>query len=290
MIKKIIYNSTNNIEITLRQLLQQWLIPKKWQHFLRIDHNVLVNNTYQPFNYIIQNGDEITLNFNFPPRSPSQKYLASEIPLNIIFEDDDLLIVFKQSGQKSHPNYFEENNTLMNAAEYYLSKTNQHPYMIHRIDKETSGLLMIAKNPYVVPILNRQLTNKTFTRQYLAKVDLLSPIPNFGTIEEPIGLDPNDKRKRKIDNNGLFSKTNFEVLQKNSDNAIVKLTLFTGRTHQIRVHLAYNNWPIVNDPLYNESTQTGKMDLTAFNISYIEPFSTNRKTIQINIHNEFKLN
>lgn len=289
MIKKIIYTSNNTNETTLRQLLQEWLIPKKWQHFLRVNHNVLINGSYQPFNYVLQFGDEITLIFDFPPRTPNQNYLASKIPLKIIFEDSNILIVYKKSGQKSHPNSPIENDSLMNSAEYYLSKNNHHPYMIHRLDKETSGLMMIAKNPYVVPILNRQLTNKIFTRQYLAKINLFRDIPNSGYIEYKIGPDPNDKRKRMVTNDGLFAKTKFDVLQKNSDFAIVKLTLFTGRTHQIRVHLSHNHWPIINDPLYNPSISDGNMKLTAFNISYIKPFSNIRKTVQIDIENEYQL-
>lgn len=287
MKKKIEY--TNNEIIKLRQLLQKWLIPKKWQHFLRVGHLITINGKYESFFYDVKPGDILEFNFNFPPRSEHQTYLLGNNDLDIVFEDDDLLIVNKPAGQKTHPNFAEENYTLMNSAEAYLNKTNQHPYMIHRIDSETSGLVMIAKNPYVVPILNRQLTMKTFKRDYLAIVDVNDVLPKSGIINLPIGSHPVDGRMRTVNTDGLDSITNFEVIEQNNNQAILKLKLQTGRTHQIRVHLAYNNWPIAGDPLYNPTSLQKPMRLLSYKMSYIEPFTDQKKTIEINIPTVFQL-
>ncbi|GKQ42484.1 RNA pseudouridine synthase [Companilactobacillus sp. RD055328] len=287
MKKKITYTGTT--EIKLRALLQQWLIPKKWQHYLRVDHLITINGKYESFFYDVQPNDVLELNFNFPPRSTNQKYLTGNDDLNIIFEDEDLLILNKPAGQKTHPNYDEENFTLMNSAEAYLSKTSQHPYMIHRIDSETSGLVMVAKNPYIVPILNRQLTRKEFKRDYLSVVDINNSLPDSGRIELPIGEHSTDGRMRSVIETGLDSITEFKVLKRTTTQALLDLKLLTGRTHQIRVHLSHNGWPIIGDPLYNPESTSKPMRLLAYKMSYTEPFSTKKNSVEISIPTEFDI-
>lgn len=278
MYQKIItYHPENNEQLTIRELLKKWLIPKKWQHFLRTQQDILINGKYHSFNTVVQNNDVITLNFNFPPRS-EQHYLPGDHPIDVVYEDDDIIVVNKAAGRKTHPNIMTENDSLMNDVETYLK--NGHPYMVHRIDMETSGLVLIAKTPYLVPIFNRQLSDKTLTREYLAVVNLDREIPDAGEINLPIDQDPNDVRKRMVKSSGLNAVTKYEVLQKNSDYALVKLNLLTGRTHQLRVHLAYNHWPIVNDPLYNPHQKVGKLLLFAHKLTFKQPFYNNLKIIK----------
>ncbi|MGR3742007.1 RluA family pseudouridine synthase [Companilactobacillus sp. DQM5] len=287
--KKII-NFFNPPQITIRQQLNKWLIPRKWQHLLRVNHQILINSTYKPFNYLLQKDDQMIIDFNFIPRTKNQTYLSSTKLPNIIFEDDDLLIINKPSGQKSHPNNPLENNTAMNDAKFYLTQQGKNPYMIHRLDMYTSGLMMIAKNPYVVPIMNRQLTNKSFKRNYYAVIDLVNSIPDLGSIELPIGKDDSDPRKRKVRSDGLNSITKYTVLEKNKKNALLKLDLLTGRTHQIRVHLSHIGYPIVGDPLYNNKIYSNKnMMLMAYKISYCLPFSEEKKSVEISIPTDFKI-
>lgn len=278
MYQKIItYHPENNEQLTIRDLLKKWLIPKKWQHFLRTQQDILINGSYHSFNTIVQNNDVITLNFNFPPRS-EQHYLPGDHPIDVVYEDDDIIVVNKAAGRKTHPNIMTENDSLMNDVETYLE--NGHPYMVHRIDMETSGLVLIAKTPYLVPIFNRQLSDKTLTREYLAVVNLDQTIPDSGEINLPIDQDPNDVRKRMVKASGLNAITKYEVIEKNSDYALVKLNLLTGRTHQLRVHLAYNHWPIVNDPLYNPHQKVGKLLLFAHKLTFKQPFYNNLKIIE----------
>ncbi|MFD1418310.1 RluA family pseudouridine synthase [Companilactobacillus keshanensis] len=286
--KKVTYRQVGSEKLSVRELLQKWLVPKKWQHFLRIEQNILINGHYQSFNTIVKNNDSVTMNFDFDPRT-IQHYLPGNGKLNVAYENDDLLIVNKIAGQKTHPNLDSEDDTLFNDAESYLNKQDKHPYMVHRIDQETSGLVLISKTPYLVPIFNRQLSSKTLQREYLAIVDLNSPIKNFGVIDQPIGLYPNDKRKRMIRKDGQDAKTQYHVISKNSKHALLNLKLYTGRTHQLRVHLSNNDWPIVNDPLYNAKSQNGNLKLFAYKLIYQIPFTDQTKTVQVDIPDFMKL-
>ncbi|CAJ1180914.1 Ribosomal large subunit pseudouridine synthase D [Companilactobacillus paralimentarius] len=278
--KKITYHQENNEELSIRELLKKWLIPKKWQHFFRIQQDVLINGQYHSFNTIVQDNDVITLNFNFPPRT-EQHYLPGHDSVDVVYEDDDIIVVNKVAGKKTHPNKADESDSLMNDVETYLK--NGHPYMVHRIDMETSGLVLISKTPYLVPIFNRQLSSKTLHREYLALVNLDASINESGTIEQPIGQDPTDVRKRMVTSDGLSATTEYQVVEKNADFALLRLNLLTGRTHQLRVHLAYNHWPIVNDPLYNPHAKTGNLILFAHKLTFSQPFSGKTKIIQANL-------
>lgn len=196
----------------------------------------------------------------------------------IIYEDQNVLVINKPKGQKTHPN-LNENKTALNDCATYLGHS---PYIVHRLDMLTGGLLLVAKNPAVVPILNRQLTNKTFHREYLAQVTHPEFLQKKGTIERAIGHDPTDPRKRMIDPNGLKSTTHYQLIWKKSDSAEIKLRLETGRTHQIRVHLASIGCPIIGDPLYNPEYTTGQdLQLLAYQMSFIEPFTFTRKQVKL---------
>lgn len=265
-------------KITVRQLLKELLIPRKWQHLLRITKTVIVNNSYRNFNEMILPGDKISFEINFT-ESNQQTYPASGKSPSVIYEDSDVLVINKEKGQKTHPN-LNETNTALNDCATYLGSS---PYIVHRLDMLTGGLLLVAKNPAVVPILNRELTSKIFHREYLATVDNSNKLEKSGTISFPIGQDPDDQRKRMVRDDGLKAVTHYEIIQNNPDNtALVKVALETGRTHQIRVHLAAIGCPIVGDPLYNPNFQENEeLQLLAYQMSFIKPFSFERVYVRL---------
>lgn len=268
--------------LSVRQTLQQWLVPKKWQHELRINRSILVNGRYLSFNNLLKNGDQIDLTLDTDIKI--QHYLpAPLVNFEVVAENSDLIIVNKPAGIKTHPNRPDENGTLYNQLVTYLDTP---PLMLHRLDMLTSGLIMVGKDPLVIPILERQLARKTMQRNYVAVVSFELGMPLKGTIDAPIGPDPADKRKRKVTSSGLSALTHYEVLQHNAKFALVKLTLETGRTHQIRVHLAHQNMPIVGDPLYS-SIPADQMYLHAYQISYFLPFDWAFQTVKDQIPREF---
>ena len=189
------------------------------------------------------------------PEPESTDILAEDIPLEIVYEDSDVIVVNKPSGMIVHPSAGIYTGTLVNALLYHchdLSGINgvTRPGIVHRIDKETSGLLMVAKNDVAHQSLSEQLQEHTVIRRYYALVHGLIP-HEFGRIEAPIGRDPNDRQKMTCTNkNAKEATTNFKVIERFKDMCLVECRLETGRTHQIRVHMLYFGHPVYGDPQY----------------------------------------
>ncbi|KRK57478.1 RluA family pseudouridine synthase [Fructilactobacillus fructivorans] len=265
----------NIAETTVREYLHEYLlIPKHLIFSLRKAQRVLVNGSYRPMNFPIHTGDRVMLDFipaDFQTPFPHVIPDATK-PLKVAYENEDLLIVNKNRGDKTHANQPGEVGTTLNQAENYLQPAAD-AHMVHRLDQQTSGALIIGKNPAVVPILVRMIKDKTVKRTYLAWVHGRLNQPT-GVINDPIGRDPNDRRKRKI--NGVHAQsalTNYRVVQSGTTSTLVSLQLQTGRTHQIRVHLASIGHPIINDPLYDPNAQPGHpMLLHSWKIKMLTPF------------------
>lgn len=228
---------------------------------------------------------------------------AENIPLDIVYEDEDVVVVNKPNGMVVHPAPGHYQGTLVNALLYHfkdLSKINGQirPGIVHRIDAYTTGLLMVAKNDFAHAALAEQLENKTTTRKYIALV--WGVIPNdSGTINAPIGRDANNRKKMCVtDKNAKEAVTHFKVLERYKEATKVELRLETGRTHQIRVHMAYIGYPVVNDPVYGRRKvldDTGQC-LHAQTIGFVHPktkkyleFSSVLPTSFTNIENKLKI-
>ncbi|GAB3067840.1 RluA family pseudouridine synthase [Virgibacillus ainsalahensis] len=220
--------------------------------------HVTVNGKQVKANYKCQVGDDI--NWSIPEVEPLD-ILPENIPLAIVYEDRDLLVVNKPRGMVVHPSAGHQDGTLVNALLHHcddLSGINgvERPGIVHRIDKDTSGLLVVAKNDQAHVHLSEQLSNKDIKRIYEAIVH--GEIPHeTGMIEAPIGRDPKDRQKMGIVDSGRTAVTHFRVLQSYTDYTHVECQLETGRTHQIRVHMKYIGYPLVGDPKYGPRKTLG---------------------------------
>lgn len=213
---------------------------------------VEVNGKVMKASYKIELDDEVIVHI---PEIESTDILPEDIPLDVVYEDQDVIVVNKPTGMIVHPSAGIYSGTLVNALLYHchdLSGINgvTRPGIVHRIDKETSGLLMVAKNDRAHQSLSEQLQDHTVVRRYYALVHGLIP-HEFGRIEAPIGRDVNDRQKMTCtDKNAKEAITNFKVLERFKDMTLVECRLETGRTHQIRVHMQYIGHPVYGDPQY----------------------------------------
>lgn len=212
---------------------------------------VLVNGQVKKAKYTVQEGDVITYEV---PQEEILDYQAEDIPLEIVYEDDDVAVVNKPQGMVVHPSAGHASGTLVNALMYHVKNLSSingvvRPGIVHRIDKDTSGLLMVAKNDQAHQALAEELKDKKSLRKYIAIVH--GNLPNDrGMIEAPIGRSEKDRKKQAVTAKGKPAVTRFQVLERLGDYSLVELTLETGRTHQIRVHMAYIGHPVAGDPLY----------------------------------------
>lgn len=264
-----INDETGRIDVVLSNMLEE--SRSKIQRKIK-DGKVLVNNKEISCNYQVAKGDIIEL-FKEEVTSNLEK---KEIPLDIVFEDENLLIINKQSGLVVHPAPGHMNDTLVNAllVDYPLTDDLLRPGIVHRLDKDTSGLMLVAKNEETKEALSLMLKKKEIKRTYLALVEGVIK-PARGTIDAPIGRDPKDRLKMKVIAGGKEAVTHFKVLKRYQNKTLIECQLDTGRTHQIRVHLAYINHPVVNDPVYGHSKKTtsfGQM-LHSYKIELVEPLT-----------------
>ena len=212
--------------------------------------NITVNGKTEKAKYKVKSGDLIRLE---EPETKTLELRPENIPLDIVYEDDDVIVINKPQGMVVHPAPGHNEHTLVNALLYHcpLSTINGtfRPGIVHRIDKDTSGLLMVAKNDKAHRSLAKQLKDKTNIREYVALVHGRIA-EDEGTINAPIGRSLKDRKKQAVVKDGRNAVTHFEVLKRYRDYTFVKCILETGRTHQIRVHMKYIGHPLVGDPLY----------------------------------------
>ena len=215
--------------------------------------NILVNDNVVKSGYSLKIGDSIKVN----DLTVDTSVKAESIPLDILYEDDYIMVVNKRSGMVVHPGNGNHSHTLVNALMGYTDELSDEAGsercgIVHRIDKDTSGILLIAKTNEVHRILSDDFKNKRIKRKYLALVYGVIET-NKGKINAPIGRSKVDRKKMCVtDENSKNAVTNFTVLERYKSSTLIELILETGRTHQIRVHMDYINHPIVNDPIYGK--------------------------------------
>lgn len=243
-----------------------------------LDSNaILVNNNLIKASYKVRANDEITIADDFIKETNIN---PSPMNLNIVYEDDDLMIINKPSGLVVHPGSGNHDHTLVNGLMYYtnnLSDINgeERPGIVHRIDKDTSGLIVVAKNNKTHAILTEYFKHhENIQREYIALICGEFP-HDSATIDAPIGRDPKNRKKMAVvAENSKEAITYLKVLKRYKGYTLVSLILKTGRTHQIRVHMQYIGYPIYNDPVYNTkpATEFGQF-LHSAKIDFIHPIT-----------------
>ncbi|HHU27892.1 TPA: RluA family pseudouridine synthase [bacterium] len=254
--------------------------------------NVLVNDKTVKSSYKVKQGDEVILILEIEVDDDIE---MENIPLDIVYEDDDVIVVNKPSGMVVHPAIGHKKHTLVNALLYYTKElsnfsSNERPGIVHRLDKETSGLLIVAKNNKAHEFLQSQLRDKTLHREYIALIKGVVP-HNEWVVNAPIGRHPSRRKEMAVVANGKPSVTHFEVIERFATHTLVKCLLETGRTHQIRVHLDYIGFPVEGDPLYGSGNKTlykeGQL-LHARKLEFIHPTSKEKISVKTDMPEYFK--
>ena len=290
---KILADENNEgirIDLFLSDILKD-VSRSKIQKLIK-DGAVLVNNKIVKSSYVIKEGDFIELEISDVSIA---KPMAENIPLEIVWEDENMAVINKPSNMLTHPTTIEMSGTLVNALLYKygdnLSDVNgeMRRGIVHRLDRNTSGLIMIAKNNKTHEFLVEEMKNKNFTKKYIAVVRGVIEQDEF-TIDKPIGRHLTQPHKQSIRNDGKESLTIVKVLERYTDATLVELTLITGRTHQIRVHMASIGHSVYNDTLYGFGKikiKTEEQVLQSYKLEFTQPFTENRIQLEIKPDQKF---
>lgn len=271
----------NQAPLSLQELFtEQWLLPKKMRHLLRMQKGVAVNRTPANFQQIVKAGDQLTITLQETDYPYQSLPLGDARKVLVLYEDDQLIVANKPAGIKTHPNEASETNTMANHLAAYLAPKDQRPYVVHRLDTETSGALLFAKSPLILPLLGRLLEEKQIARRYQAIVT--GDLVQDQTITKKIGRSRHDRRKRIIDETrGQPAITHVEVVAHTIKESRIYCRLETGRTHQIRVHLAAIGHPILGDSLYNpRDKKSPRLMLHADQLRLRHPFTNESLVIE----------
>ena len=233
--------------MTLENILKALHVPKKELHFLRMSKDIEINAIPAPLNTEVHTGDKIHLKDGHS----GSNYQPGNTTCEIMYEDKYLAVLLKPQGVKTHPNDFDETDTLMNHAVFTLDTPYLEP--VHRLDQETKGVLLVAKHPLIKKMLDHMLAERAIRRTYIARVDT-KRLPEPQTINMPVAKNPKERNKYHISNKGKAAMTHILDAKVNSDFCELEIELETGRTHQIRVHLEHIGMPVIGDPLYGTST------------------------------------
>ena len=250
---------------------------------------VLVNGKEVKASLILSEADELFVKDGFIKEA---SFEAEDIPINIVYEDDDLLVINKKSGMVVHPGNGNTSGTLVNALMHYTKNLSNkeafRPGIVHRIDKDTSGLMLVAKNDKAHDILAEGFKNKTIKREYIALVCGVIG-EDSGVIDAPIGRDAKDRKKMcGTSENSKKAVTHFKVLKRYEDYTLLRLILDTGRTHQIRVHMKYIGHPVYNDPVYGKAYNDFGQFLHSASIDFEQPTTHEHLHFECDVPKEFQ--
>ena len=280
------------LDVFLSEVLEEWT---RSQIKKQIDNKgAFINNKQAKAGNIVRDKDEISISFN--KETGLEDVLPENIPLNIVYEDDDIIVINKPQGMVVHPAPGNYEHTLVNALLYYLKEnlstmSDIRPGIVHRIDKDTSGLLVVAKNNYSHAKLAEQFATHEARRTYVALLE--GNLKNeCGRIENVLNRDPKDRKRYTVASFGKVAITNYNVLDRFDGYTLCEFKLETGRTHQIRVHAKYIGHPIVGDKTYGYTKQKFNLDgqlLHAKELELFHPRTNKKMTFKCDMPDYFNL-
>ncbi|MCF6514843.1 RluA family pseudouridine synthase [Lactobacillus sp. S2-2] len=274
---------TQNVRMKLRTFLMDKGITRTLLKKLKFnDGKILVNNVEQNTNYILQYNDEIKI--ILPAEEINPKLNQSKKPIDILYENDNFIVINKPIGLASVPSHLYFDDNLVSRVLYYYVKNNypsKKVHIVNRLDRDTSGPVIFAKNHFAHSVLDKQLKEKTIKKYYYALVKG-NIVERKAKIILPIGRKDDSFIEREVRNDGKYAETDFTKLKSNKNVTFVKIQLHTGRTHQIRVHFSAIGHPLLGDWLYNPNNQDkfNYQALHCYQIIFFDPFQ--QKEIKIN--------
>ena len=279
---KLEYKILENKYVTVKQVLKEHFeISDRLLLKLKKNQRIFLNNKKVFVNATVNINDIVLVDLDF--KEETENIHPTEMKLDILYEDDSLLIINKPFGIPVHPSILHFEDSLSNGVKFYFNSINLYKKIrpVNRLDKDTSGIVIFAKNEYIQEALIRQMKNNTFKKEYLSILEGHLEMP-YGTIDVPIARKDGSIIEREINSNGEKAVTHYELIKSFHKNdkelSLVKFTLETGRTHQIRLHSKYINHSILGDSLYgNSSGLISRQALHAYKITFVHPVS--RKTI-----------
>lgn len=288
MVLKYIIKPTDNY-VNLKDLLKTYFeISDRLLVKLKHNQKLYINNSLAFVNAPLNIGDIVTVELDFI--EDNSNIVPIEMALDIVFEDESLLVINKHSGIPVHPSMEHFEDSLSNGIKFYFDKIGLHKIIrpVNRLDKDTSGLVIFAKNEYVQECLVKQMKTKKFVKEYIALCNGNFEKTN-GTINASIARKPNSIIERCISSKGDNAITHFKVIKNKANYSIVKCILETGRTHQIRVHMAYIGHPLLGDTLYGStSSLISRQALHAYKTSFIHPITKQKLELTAEIPADFE--
>lgn len=274
------YSVKNNSPvINVKQILKnEFFLSDRLIRKLKLNNKIYINNMPASVNFRVKTSDVVSVNIDF--EEDNSNIVPTKMDLDILYEDDAYLIINKPAGIPTHPSYLHYTNSLSNGIKYYFDsiKLKKKIRPVNRLDRNTSGIVIFAKNEYIQECLIRQMQNNIFQKEYIA---ILSGNleKTIGTINAPIARKSNSIIERCIRTDGDTAITEYKVIQNMQNNSLVIFKLKTGRTHQIRVHSQYIGHPIIGDTLYGSSSPIiDRQALHSYKVNFIHPISKEEVT------------
>ena len=272
--------------LTIKEFLKENNVGRGKIEYIRVNKLSLVNDVFMPLETKLQKGDKLSFIID-----ENIDFVAENKDIDVVYEDEYVLIVNKPINMIIHPDDKSKTGTLVNlVANYYKKKNiNRQVRYIHRIDKDTSGLVLFAKDFLSEAILLKDLQNNLISRYYLALVEGKLERKS-GTINAPIGKDRHINNKMCVSSTGKEAISKYELVNQFNNYCLVKFKLLTGRTHQIRVHASYINHPLLGDVVYGGNYQYIKrIALHSHQIDFIHPITKKELSIKLDIPNDMKI-